>query len=59
MAPMALADMIGLDTVLAISEVLYRGFNKDKYRPPPLLPQMVEAGKLGRKSGRGFYSYDK
>jgi 3-hydroxybutyryl-CoA dehydrogenase len=59
MGPLALADMIGLDTVLAISEVLHRGFKGDKYRPAPLLAQMVEAGKLGRKSGRGFYSYDK
>jgi 3-hydroxybutyryl-CoA dehydrogenase len=59
MGPLALADMIGLDTVLAISEVLCRGVKKDKYRSPPLLAQMVEAGKLGRKSGRGFYSYDK
>jgi 3-hydroxybutyryl-CoA dehydrogenase len=59
MGPLALADMIGLDTVLAISEELCRGFKKDKYRPPPLLAQMVEAGKLGRKSGRGFYIYDK
>jgi 3-hydroxybutyryl-CoA dehydrogenase len=59
MGPLALADMIGLDTMLAISEVLYRGFKKDKYRSPPLLAQMVEAGKLGRKSGRGFYIYEK
>jgi 3-hydroxybutyryl-CoA dehydrogenase len=59
MGPLALADMIGLDTVLAISEVLHTGFEGDKYRPAPLLAQMVEAGKLGRKSGRGFYSYDK
>lgn len=59
MGPLALADMIGLDTVLAISKVLCRGFKKNKYRPPPLLAQMVEAGKLGRKSGSGFYSYDK
>jgi 3-hydroxybutyryl-CoA dehydrogenase len=59
MGPLALADMIGLDTMLAISEVLYSGLKKDNYRPPPLLAEMVEAGKLGRKSGRGFYIYEK
>jgi 3-hydroxybutyryl-CoA dehydrogenase len=59
MGPLALADMIGLDTVLAISEVLYRGLKGEKYRPSPLLTEMVEAGKLGRKSGRGFFVYDK
>ena len=59
MGPLALADLIGLDTVLAISEVLYRGFKKEKYLPAPFLAEMVEAGKLGRKSGRGFYSYEK
>lgn len=59
MGPLALADLIGLDTVLAISEVLHRGFKEDKYLPSPLLVEMVEAGKLGRKSGRGFYSYGK
>jgi 3-hydroxybutyryl-CoA dehydrogenase len=59
MGPLALADMIGLDTVLAIAEVLHRGFKKDKYKPSPLLAEMVEAGKLGRKSGRGFFGYDR
>ena len=59
MGPLALADMIGLDTVLAISEVLFMGFKEEKYRPVPLLAEMVEAGKLGRKSGRGFYSYER
>jgi 3-hydroxybutyryl-CoA dehydrogenase len=59
MGPLALADMIGLDTVMAIAEVLHRGFKKDKYKPSPLLAEMVEAGKLGRKSGRGFYIYER
>lgn len=57
MGPLALADMIGLDTCLSIMEVLYQGFNDPKYRPCPLLKQMVDAGYLGRKSGRGFYDY--
>lgn len=57
MGPLALADMIGLDTCLSIMEVLYEGFNDPKYRPCPLLKQMVDAGHLGRKSGRGFYEY--
>lgn len=57
MGPLALADMIGLDTCLSIMEVLYEGFNDPKYRPCPLLKQMVDAGHLGRKSGRGFYNY--
>ncbi len=55
--PLALADMIGLDTCLAVMEVFYEGFNDSKYRPAPLLKEMVAAGYLGRKSGRGFYSY--
>jgi 3-hydroxybutyryl-CoA dehydrogenase len=55
--PLALADLIGLDTCLAIMEVLANGFADSKYRPCPLLKQMVDAGYLGRKSGRGFYSY--
>ena len=58
MGPLALADLIGLDTCLAIMEVLYDGYKDSKYRPCPLLRQYVEAGLLGRKSGRGFYSYD-
>lgn len=57
MGPLTLADFIGLDTCLAIMEVLYEGFKDPKYRPCPLLVKMVEAGFLGRKSGRGFYSY--
>lgn len=55
--PLALADMIGLDTLLSVLEVFYQGFNDPKYRPAPLLKEMVAAGYLGRKSGRGFYSY--
>ena len=57
MGPLTLADFIGLDTVLAICNVLYDGFKDPKYRPCPLLVRMVDAGLLGRKSGRGFYSY--
>lgn len=57
MGPLALADLIGLDTCLSIMEVLYDGFKDSKYRPCPLLSQMVNAGYLGRKSGRGFYDY--
>jgi 3-hydroxybutyryl-CoA dehydrogenase len=57
MGPLTLADFIGLDTVLAISNVLYDGFKDPKYRPCPLLVKMVNAGYLGRKSGRGFYTY--
>ncbi len=55
--PLALADMIGLDTCLAIMEVYFNNFNDSKYRPCPLLREMVAAGYLGRKSGRGVYSY--
>ncbi|WP_460116488.1 3-hydroxybutyryl-CoA dehydrogenase [Pseudomonas sp. S2_C03] len=55
--PLALADLIGLDTVLAILEAFYEGFNDSKYRPAPLLKEMVAAGYLGRKSGRGFHAY--
>ncbi len=55
--PLALADMVGLDTLLAVMEVFYTQFSDSKYRPAPLLREMVEAGYLGRKSGRGFYSY--
>lgn len=57
MGPLALADLIGLDTCLAIMETLYDGFKDSKYRPCPLLRKYVEAGRLGRKSGRGFYQY--
>lgn len=55
--PLALADMIGLDTMLAVMNVFYDGFHDPKYRPAPLLKEMVAAGRLGRKTGRGFYSY--
>lgn len=57
MGPIALADYIGLDVCLAIMEVLYDGFNDPKYRPCPLLKKYVEAGRLGQKTGQGFYSY--
>ncbi|KJZ39491.1 3-hydroxybutyryl-CoA dehydrogenase [Pseudomonas fluorescens] len=55
--PLALADLIGLDTLLAIMEAFYDGFNDSKYRPAPLLKEMVAAGYLGRKTGRGFHAY--
>ena len=58
MGPLTLADFIGLDTCLAIMEVIYQGFKDSKYRPCPLLVKMVEAGYYGRKSGRGFYTYN-
>jgi 3-hydroxybutyryl-CoA dehydrogenase len=57
MGPLELADFIGLDTCLAIMQVLYDGFSDPKYRPCPLLKKMVAAGRLGKKSGRGFYEY--
>jgi len=55
--PLALSDLIGLDTLLHIMNVLHEGMGSDKYAPAPLLIQMVEEGKLGRKTGQGFYSY--
>ena len=55
--PLALADMIGLDTMLSVMNVFYEGFNDSKYRPAPLLKEMVSAGYLGRKTGKGFYTY--
>jgi 3-hydroxybutyryl-CoA dehydrogenase len=58
MGPLALADLIGLDICLHVMETLYQGFEDPKYRPCPLLKQMVDAGYLGRKTGRGFYHYD-
>ena len=58
MGPLSLADLIGLDIVLDIMETLYNGFDDPKYRPSPLLKQMCDAGYLGRKSGRGFFSYE-
>jgi 3-hydroxybutyryl-CoA dehydrogenase len=57
MGPLALADLIGLDTCVAIMEVLHEGLGDDKYAPCPLLREHVAAGRLGRKSGRGFYAY--
>ena len=57
MGPLALADLIGLDTCLAIMDTLYEGFKDSKYRPCPLLRKYVEAGWLGRKTGKGFYEY--
>ncbi len=57
LGPLATADLIGLDVCLAILEVLHRDLGDDKYRPAPLLRTMVAAGRLGRKSGRGFYAY--
>jgi 3-hydroxybutyryl-CoA dehydrogenase len=56
--PLALADMVGLDTMLAVMEVFYNDFKDSKYRPAPLLKEMVDAGYLGRKTKRGFYSYE-
>jgi 3-hydroxybutyryl-CoA dehydrogenase len=55
--PLALADLVGLDTLLAVMNVFYNDFKDPKYRPAPLLQEMVDAGYFGRKSGRGFYKY--
>ena len=57
MGPLELADLVGLDTILNVLEILYEGHGEQKYFPCPLLRQMVEAGHLGRKTGRGFYDY--
>lgn len=57
MGPLATADLVGLDTCLAIMETIYKGFGDSKYRPCPLLKKYVDAGYLGRKTGRGFYTY--
>jgi 3-hydroxybutyryl-CoA dehydrogenase len=59
MGPFRLADLVGLDTVAAIAESLYDEFREPLYAPPPLLRRMVEAGLLGRKTGRGFHAYDR
>eukprot|EP00929_Paragymnodinium_shiwhaense_P053097 TRINITY_DN26581_c0_g1_i1.p1 TRINITY_DN26581_c0_g1~~TRINITY_DN26581_c0_g1_i1.p1 ORF type:complete len:293 (+),score=98.71 TRINITY_DN26581_c0_g1_i1:79-957(+) len=57
MGPLSLADMIGLDTILSVMEVLHREFGEDKYRPCPLIRKMVDAKRLGRKTGHGFFNY--
>ena len=59
MGPLALADLIGLDTTMAVAGSLYEEFKEPLYAPSPLLSRMVEAGLLGRKTGRGFYDYAK
>jgi len=58
MGPLALCDLIGLDVLYAVCDSLYEEFKRDEYAPPPLMKRMVASGRLGRKSGRGFYDYD-
>jgi 3-hydroxybutyryl-CoA dehydrogenase len=58
MGPLALADMTGLDIVYSVGNSMYEEFKREEYAPPPLLKRMIDAGRLGRKSGRGFYEYD-
>ena len=57
MGPLTLCDFIGLDVLLAVCNSLYEEFKRDEYAPPPLMKRMIAAGRLGRKSGRGFYDY--
>jgi 3-hydroxybutyryl-CoA dehydrogenase len=57
MGPLALTDLIGLDTTMAVAQSMYAEFKEPLYAPPPLLLRMVEAGLLGRKAGRGFFDY--
>jgi 3-hydroxybutyryl-CoA dehydrogenase len=57
MGPLALSDLIGLDTVMAVAQSMYDEFKEPLYAPPPMLLRMVDAGLLGRKSGRGFHQY--
>jgi 3-hydroxybutyryl-CoA dehydrogenase len=57
MGPFTLLDLVGLDTVMYVAEVMFEEFREPRYAPPPLLKRMVMAGRLGRKSGRGFYEY--
>ena len=59
MGPLRLTDLVGLDTTKAIADSLYDEYKEPLYAPPPLLVRMVEAGRLGRKSGRGFFEYDR
>jgi 3-hydroxybutyryl-CoA dehydrogenase len=59
MGPLTMADMVGLDIVYSVGNSMYEEFKREEYAPPPLLKRMVAAGRLGRKSGRGFYEYDK
>jgi 3-hydroxybutyryl-CoA dehydrogenase len=58
MGPLVLCDFIGLDVLYAVCDSLYEEFKRDEYAPPPLMKRMVASGRLGRKSGRGFYEYE-